>query len=171
MTLGLYDPRVSYPGNPPHAAAGWYPDPQGGGSYRYWDGTRWTDALSSAIPPAATAASDTTTWAMAAHLTALAALVVGLPFIGPLIIYLAKKENPFVRRHAAEALNFNLSIMLYTAVLGVITLVLLFVLVGILLIPLFVVLFVGWIVFVIVAAVAASRGEEYRYPLTIRFVS
>ena len=158
-------------GSPPPAGPGWYPDPYGGPSFRYWDGTRWTEALSSAIPPAASAASDTTTWAMAAHLTALAALFVGFPFVGPLVVYLTKKENPFVRRHAAEALNFNLSIMLYTIVLAVVTFVLLFVLVGVLLIPLFVALFVGWIVFVIVASVAASRGEEYRYPLTIRFVS
>ena len=108
---------------------------------------------------------------MAAHLTALAALVIGLPFIGPLIVYSVKKENPFVLRHATEALNFNLSIMLYTAVLAAVTIVLLVVLVGILLIPLFIVLFCGWIVLVIVASVAASRGEEYRYPLTIRFIS
>ena len=157
--------------NVPAAGPGWYPDPQGTGSYRYWDGTRWTDAVSSAIPPAATASSDTTTWAMAAHLTALAALFVGLPFIGPLIIYLAKKENPFVHRHAAEALNFNLSIMLYTVVLAIVTVIGLVFIVGVLLIPLFLALFVAWIAFVIIAAVAASRGEEYRYPLTIRFVS
>jgi uncharacterized Tic20 family protein len=164
---------MSIPGPPNQtpAQAGWYPDPYGGPSFRYWDGARWTDAVSSAIPPASSAASDTTTWAMAAHLTALAALFVGLPFIGPLIVYFAKKENPFVRRHAAEALNFNLSVMLYTVVLGIVTFVLIFVLVGFLLIPLFILLFVGWIVFVIVASVAASRGEEYRYPLTIRFVN
>jgi len=162
---------MNVPGSPPPAGPGWYPDPYGGPSFRYWDGTRWTDAQSSAIPPAATAASDTTTWAMAAHLTALAALLVGLPFMGPLIVYLVKKENPFVRRHAAEALNFNLSIMLYTFVLGIATFILVFVLIGFLLIPLFLVLFAGWIIFVIVAAVAASRGEEYHYPLTIRFVT
>ncbi|MEA2217394.1 MAG: uncharacterized protein QOJ35_20 [Solirubrobacteraceae bacterium] len=157
------------PAAPP--AAGWYPDPQGTGSYRYWDGVRWTDALSSAIPPAATASSDTTTWAMAAHLTALAALFVGLPVIGPLIVYLVKKDNPFVHRHAAEALNFNISIMIYGIGLAIVTFAGLFVVVGVLLIPLFFVLAAVWFVLVIVAAVAASRGQEYRYPLTIHFVS
>jgi uncharacterized Tic20 family protein len=156
---------------PPPAAPGWYPDPYGGPSYRYWDGTRWTDALSSAIPPAATAASDTTTWAMGAHLSALAALLFGLPFMGPLIIYLVKKDNPFVRRHAAEALNFNLSITIYTIGLAIVTFILVFVFIGFLLIPLFVVLLIVWFVFVIIASVAASRGEEYHYPLTIRFVT
>jgi uncharacterized Tic20 family protein len=155
----------------PPAAPGWYPDPYGGPSFRYWDGARWTDAVSSAIPPAATAASDTTTWAMAAHLTALAALFVGMPFVGPLIVFLVKKDNPFVHRHAVEALNFNLSVMLYGVVLGIVTFVLVFLVVGLLLIPLLIMLGAGWIVFVIVAAVAASRGEEYRYPLTIRFVT
>jgi uncharacterized Tic20 family protein len=157
--------------SPPPAGPGWYPDPHGGPSFRFWDGARWTEALSSAIPPASSAASDTTTWAMAAHLTALATLFVGLPFMGPLVVLLAKKENPFVRRHAVEALNFNLSVMLYAIVLGALTFVLLFVLVGVLLVPLFVVLLAGWIIFAIVATVAASRGEEYRYPLTIRFVT
>ena len=156
---------------PPPAAPGWYPDPYGGPSYRYWDGTRWTDALSSAIPPASAAASDTTTWAMGAHLSALAALLVGLPFMGPLIIYLVKKDNPFVRRHAAEALNFNLSVTIYAIGLAIATFILVFVFIGFLLIPLFVVLLAVWFVFVVLASVAASRGEEYRYPLTIRFVT
>jgi uncharacterized Tic20 family protein len=159
-------------GSPAAAPApGWYPDPQGTGSYRYWDGARWTDALSSAIPPAASASSDTTTWAMAAHLTALAAIFVGVPVVGPLIVYLVKKDNPFVHRHAAEALNFNLSIMLYGIGLAIVTFVGLFVFFGVLLIPLFLVRAAAGFVLVIVAAVAASRGQEYRYPLTIRFVS
>jgi uncharacterized protein len=157
---------------PPSAAPGWYPDPGGSASHRYWDGSRWTDALSSAIPPAGphNARDDSRTYALAAHLSAPLSLFVGFPFIGPLVVYLVKKDDPFVRRHAAEALNFNLSIMLYGVILGVVTVIALFFVVGLLLIPLFAALVVGWIVFTCVAATRAGQGEEYRYPLTIRFV-
>ena len=157
---------------PPAAAPGWYPDPEGSGTLRYWDGTRWTDALSSAVPPAGppTARADTRTWALAAHLSALLCLFIGFPFVGPLVVYLVKRDDPFVRRHAAEALNFNLSVMLYAIALGIATIVGLLFIVGLLLLPLFLVLAIVWIVFLCLAAAKAGQGEEYRYPLTIRFV-
>ena len=160
------------PDAPPPAAAGWYPDPGGSGSHRYWDGTRWTDALSSAIPPAGpqNARDDSRNFALGAHLSALLALFVGLPFIGPLVIWLIKKDDPFVRAHAAEALNFNLSILLYAVVLVVAGLVLLIVVVGFLVWLLLIPLFVAWLVLTVIAAVKAGQGAAYRYPLTIRFV-
>jgi len=161
------------PDPPPAAASGWYPDPAGSGSLRYWDGTRWTDAMSSAVPPASphNARDDSRTWALAAHLSALLSLVIGFPFVGPLVVYLVKKDDAFVRRHAAEALNFNLSVMLYAIVLGVATFVLIFFVVGLALIPVLILGFLAWIVLVCLAAAKAGQGREYRYPLTIRFVS
>ena len=72
-------------------------------------------------------------------------------------------RSPYARRHAVEALNFNLSWLLYIVISGI----LIFVLVGFVLLPL---LAIGYLVFVILGAVAASRGEEYRYPMTIRLV-
>lgn len=161
------------PGAGPPAAAGWYPDPGGSGSHRYWDGTRWTDALSSAIPPAGpdTSRDDSRNFALAAHLSALLSLFVGFPFIGPLVIYLIKKDDPFVRSHAAEALNFNLSVMLYGVVLFVVGLILLIVIVGVVVWLLLIPLAVAWLVLICVAAVKAGQGEAYRYPLTIRFVT
>jgi uncharacterized Tic20 family protein len=114
---------------------------------------------------------DARTWAMLAHLSALIALIVGFVFVGPLVVYLVKKDDPFVRRHAAEALNFNLSVTLYAIVGGFVMVILIIFLVGLLLIPLAIAAGVAWFVLVIVAGVKANNGEDYRYPLTIRFVS
>jgi len=101
------------------------------------------------------------------HLSALLlSIFTGLlGFLGPLIVYLIKKdEDPYLRAHAVEALNFQISIAIYGLVSGVLVLVL----VGILLIIGVIGIAIG---FPIVAAVKASNGEVWRYPLTIRFVS
>jgi uncharacterized Tic20 family protein len=104
--------------------------------------------------------SDDTTLAMLAHLLGLLTW-----FVGPLVVYLAKKdESPYVRDQAAEALNFQLTLMIAYFVSWILA----FILIG------FVLMFVVWvgsIIFMIIAAVAANRGENYRYPMNIRFVS
>jgi uncharacterized Tic20 family protein len=153
---------------------GWYPDPGGSAAHRYWDGTRWTDALSSAIPPAGptNARDDRRTWALVAHLSPLPSMMIAMAFIGPLIVYAMKKDDPSVRRHAAEALNFQLSVLLYALVLGLAAIVgLAFGAAALLVVvPLGITLAVAWFVLICVAAVKAGDGEAYRYPLTIRFV-
>jgi len=104
-------------------------------------------------------------WGGAAHWSALVASVVGLAFLGPLIVMLTKgNESAYVRRQSVESLNFQLSMLIY----GVVSAVLMLVLIGFLLI-----LVVGilWLVFTVIASVKASNGEEYHYPLTIRMVS
>ena len=115
--------------------------------------------------PAPLAPDQERTWGLVAHLSAFAgSLVGGLTFLGPLIVMLTMGErSPFVRRHAVEALNFNLSVLIYALV----SLLTLLVLIGFVLLPLVV---VAWAVLTIVAAVKANQGEEYRYPFTIRFV-
>ena len=153
------------------APPGWYPDPQDAAAQRYWDGAAWTPQTAPGQPPPAPS-GDPRQWAVAAHLSALAALVIGFNFAGPLIVYLIKRDDdPFVRDQAAEALNFNLSVFIYAVVGGLLTVVLILLIVGLLLIPVLIALAVAWLVLVIVAAVKASQGEAYRYPLTIRFVS
>jgi uncharacterized protein len=91
-----------------------------------------------------------------------------IPFgniLGPLIIWLMKKdEDDFVARHALEAMNFQISVLL--AVLLCIPLV--FVIVGL---PLLIVICIGQLVLGIIACIAAMSGEEYRYPYSFRFVN
>jgi uncharacterized Tic20 family protein len=104
-------------------------------------------------------------WGGAAHWSALVASLVGLAFLGPLIVMLTKgNESAFVRRQAVESLNFQLSMLIY----GIVSAILIIVLVGFLLLLVIAVL---WLVFTIMGAIKASNGEDYRYPLTIRMVS
>ena len=179
-----YEPTGGAPG----AAPGWYQDPHGSGGQRYWDGAQWTEHVS---PPPGQAAgsapgahglqaqaaaglpdSNARQWGMLAHLSGLAAWMIGLPMVGPLVVYLAKKdEHPFIADQAREALNFNLSWFIYMLVLGLVTFVLIFLIVGFLLIPVIVALAIGWIVLSVIAAIKANNGEAYRYPLTIRMIS
>jgi uncharacterized Tic20 family protein len=95
-------------------------------------------------------------------LTHVGALLFG--WLVPLITYLLFKDRgPFVRAHTATALNFQLT-MVIVYIAGF---VLSFVLIGF-----FVLIAAGIVVLVfsILAAVAANRGEFYTYPLSIPFV-
>ncbi|MDH3678672.1 MAG: DUF4870 domain-containing protein [Acidimicrobiia bacterium] len=142
------------------AAPGWYPT--GEGWQRYWDGQRWTEHQAPLAPQpyqGGAIANDTGT----AVLIHIGGAIVG--FLLPLVIYLIKKdESPFLRHHAAEALNFHFTVFLAT----IVCLILFLVIIGIFL---FLALIVAAWVLTIIAAIAASRGEYYRYPFTIRVVS
>ncbi|TQK18377.1 hypothetical protein FBY40_0864 [Microbacterium sp. SLBN-154] len=113
------------------------------------------------VPPAAEpmSPSDEKLWATLVHLGGLF-----LGFLAPLIGYLVLRDRgPFVRAHTATALNFQLTLIIAYLVGGILT----FFLIG-----LFVILaaYVLNIVFCIIAAVAANRGQWYTYPLSISFV-
>lgn len=109
--------------------------------------------------------SERRKWATLAHVSALI-MLFGIPLgnaVGPLLVFLFKRDvGPFVDKHSREALNFQLSMVIY----GIVSAILCFVLIGFVLLP---VLFVLNIVFIIRGAMAADRGEEFRYPFTIRF--
>jgi uncharacterized Tic20 family protein len=106
------------------------------------------------------------TWMVLCHASALAGcfLPAVAHIIGPLIIWLLKKDQ------GKESLNFQISMLIYTALLGVVFFILMWVLIGFLLLPLFGVLYLLDIVLVIVASIKASEGKMYRYPLTIRLI-
>ena len=103
---------------------------------------------------------------MLSHASALLGFFVPYAFhiLGPLIIWLAKRnDSPEIDAHGKESLNFQLSMLIYNIVAGLLCLVLIgFVLLVIL--P-----FLN-LVLVIVASIQASEGKLYRYPLTIRLI-
>jgi len=99
-------------------------------------------------------------WSMLSHLS----MFFGVGFILPLVVYLAmRKESDYVACNAREALNFHISLLIY----GLCCVPLIFIVIGV---PLLILLGLGSLVYAIIAAVKASEGRCYYYPLTVRLV-
>ncbi|MEV0149231.1 MULTISPECIES: DUF4870 domain-containing protein [unclassified Nonomuraea] len=104
--------------------------------------------------------TDDTTMAMLSHLLGLL-----VSWVGPLIIYMMKKdEAPYVRDQSAEALNFQITMFIGYVVAGILSIFV----IGLFLFP---VVWIVSLVFHIQAALAANRGENYRYPISVRLIS
>lgn len=135
-------------------------------------------------------------WAVLGHLSALLFLF-GIPFgniLGPLVVWLVKRnDHPFIDEQCKEALNFQITMTLYIIAASI----LLFIL-GMSLIPIFwpfnhhnywdawspltmpfaflsgillmIVIVLLDIALLLIAALKASNGEHYRYPLTLRLI-
>jgi len=112
---------------------------------------------------------DDRLWSTLAHVSALTGLIFSFwgllcGFIGPLIIWLIKKDqSPIIADHAKEALNFNISFTLY----HLIATFTIFLIVGIALVP---IVYIAWLVLLIIGSVKSYQGQYYRYPLVIRFI-
>ncbi len=120
------------------------------------------------IPPTAGAPQFAPTpeersWGMLAHISSVIAILLGgMSFVGPLIVWLVKRDqSPFVADQSKEALNFQIAVLLASLICGVTCILLV-------LIP---VILIGNIVFSIIGAMEANKGVCYRYPYTIRLIS
>jgi len=103
-------------------------------------------------------------WATLIHLSAFISLFIGLNFLAPLVLWLLKRdESSFLNEQGKEAINFNLTISIFSVFAIILTLIL----IGW---PLLWLLSVLWLVLVLVAAVNANQGKNYRYPVSIRFI-
>lgn len=104
--------------------------------------------------------ADEKLWATLVHIGGIL-----FNFLPALIGYLVLKDRgPFVRQHTRSALNFQITL----AIAYVVGYILVFVFIG------FIIIFAASIlnlIFSILAAVAANRGESYEYPLAIKFIS
>lgn len=116
-------------------------------------------------------------WAMGCHLAALI-FYIGIPLgnvLGPLVVWLLKKnESELVNQQGKEALNFQISFIVYGLVGMVLAIVLA---ITVVLIPvaivigvLLILLFLLDLIFIIIAAIKTANGESFKYPLTIQFL-
>jgi hypothetical protein len=103
---------------------------------------------------------DERLWAIGAH---LGPLVLG--FVAPLVVWLVFKDrSAFLDRTGKEALNMQLSYLVYFLVASLSV----FVLVGLFLLPL---VGLAWFLLMILATVKVAGFSDYRYPAIFRFVS
>jgi uncharacterized Tic20 family protein len=113
-----------------------------------------------------TSSSDVRMWNVLSHATALAGFFVPWAghILGPLIVWLVKRnDSPEIDQNGKESLNFQISMLIYNVIAGVLCLVLIgFVILAI--------LHILNLVLVIIASIQASEGKFYRYPLAIRLI-
>ena len=110
--------------------------------------------------PSQLSPADEKLWATLIH---IGGILFG--FLPALIGFIVLKDRgPFIRAHAATALNFQITLAIAYVVGSILTVIL----VGVF------ILAAAWIlsiVFSIMAAIAANKGEWYSYPLTIKFIN
>jgi uncharacterized protein len=136
------------------------------------------------------------------HLSALSQFIIPFGnFILPIVIWSSqKKESEFIDNHGKQAINFQLSLLLYNLVgflaAGAFGLYYLFnvikiknldqldiefenyesskflslILIGCIVIGIFIFSKITEFILIIIASVKASNGEKYKYPLTINFL-
>jgi uncharacterized Tic20 family protein len=114
--------------------------------------------------------SEEKTWGMLAHVGVFVAAWFAMGFLCPLAIWLIfRARSEFVRRHALESLNFQLSLLIYGIVAAILVLIT-FGLGVLIVLPLVAIGAVAALVVIIRATMAASDGRDYRYPLCLRMV-
>ncbi|MEK6975081.1 MAG: DUF4870 domain-containing protein, partial [Candidatus Thermoplasmatota archaeon] len=148
--------------NPPGASQEWIEAPA----------PTWAPA------PPPPAPMDERQYGLLLHLSALAGLIIGFFFVGPLVMWLIKKDqSAFIDRHGRAAMDFQLSMLIYMVagalLIGLITIATL----GfglLLLIPVIILAAIAaglvLIIFPIIAGTKANQGLEYDYPLSIRML-
>jgi hypothetical protein len=86
-------------------------------------------------------------------------------FIPALIVWMLKKDDSeYISSQAKEALNFQITVLLAQFIAGFLALIL----IGVLLMA---IVWLTNIFLCIIAAIATSKGETYRYPFTLRLIN
>ena len=109
--------------------------------------------------PGAVSESDEKTWGIISHIS-----IPFFWFVGPLIAYLVYKDrSAWLKQVTTEALNFSI---LYSIAYLIAVITISFI-IGLISWPL---VFIVALIFCIMATMAASRHEFYKYPINVRFI-
>lgn len=150
--------RSSNPYNDPYAQTPYSQIPSTGYGYGQNPSTRKPEG-------------DDRLWAMLAHLSAPIAAIVSagwLTFLGPLIVWLVKKDSsPYVRKAAAGAFNFSITMALVSILGWILTFTVVGAIIGI---PMIIVGGLGAIVLGVVGAIKAWNGEPFTYPWQLKIL-
>lgn len=106
------------------------------------------------------------TWIVLVHALALIGFFVPLAghIIGPLVVWLAKRdESPEIDEHGKESVNFQITMLIYNVIAGLLCIVL----IGI---PILIILHFLNPILVVIAAIQASDRKVFRYPLSLRLI-
>lgn len=110
--------------------------------------------------PLITPTSDERTMAVLSHILTV---VPYIGILGPLVIYLTKKDSQFVQENAKESLNFQITVI----IAALVSCILILIAIGILML---IVLGIANLVLVIIATIKASDNKIYRYPMNLRLI-
>ena len=90
-------------------------------------------------------------------------LTIFFGFIPGLVLYIVKADDNYIKEHAKEALNWSITALIGYAIATVLTIIL----IGALLFP---VIMICNLIFCILGALAASKGDDFKVPFAIRLI-
>jgi uncharacterized Tic20 family protein len=90
-------------------------------------------------------------------------LTIFFGFIPCLILYLVKTDDAYIRAHSVEALNWSITAFIGYAVATVLTIIV----IGVFLFP---IIGICHLIFCIMGAIAASKGDDFNVPFAIRLI-
>lgn len=118
------------------------------------------------LPEVKSISHEEITWTISCHLSGLAGFLFPLGnILIPLFIWILKRRQfPYLHQQGKEAVNFQITVTIYY----LISIILVLRFIGLLF--LLAVLAIFQVTSMIIACIKDARGEQFKYPITIRFL-
>lgn len=128
-------------------------------------------------PPATISPEDERTWGAISHAGAVVAMICSAGFLGFLasiaVYVMYKDRGPFVRAHAANSLNIQITMFIWLVVLGILTIPIALLTLGlglVVMLPALAAAFLFAGILHVIGTLKAYNGEWWNPPFTPRFV-